>query len=194
MKELLQEALHREDALKELVRQLGLWHQDGTWEALTQWMALLTAIQSSATGPMAERMGTLLADMGPLLSRITDAETLKTLTYVFDHQQVLIAAFSQLVMWQSDGTWEALMDVVNLIKAFKESIGPGTVERMASLAQETGQSLLRMMESDIMPLTLAMMDVTADSWREALDDPKHLTLGAMLHRMKDPRMFKLASR
>lgn len=187
-KELLQEALQQEDALKGLVRQLGLWHQDGTWDALTQWMALLTAIQSSATGPMAERMGTLLADMGPWVSRVTNDDTVKTFTYFLDHQQALILALSQLVTWQSDGTWDSLMDIVNLIKAFKESVSPGTIERISAFVQEAGRSLLRLMESDMMPLALAVMDVTAESWQQAHDDPKHLTLGGMLHRMKDPNV------
>ncbi|PSR24836.1 MAG: hypothetical protein C7B47_13950 [Sulfobacillus thermosulfidooxidans] len=44
------------------------------------------------------------------------------------------------------------------------------------------------MESDMMPLALAVMDVTAQSWQQAHDDPKHLTLGGMLHRMKDPNV------
>jgi uncharacterized protein YjgD (DUF1641 family) len=170
--------------------QLGRWQQDGTWDAVTQFAGLLTAVKSSATAPMAERLGTLISTMGGLVSRVAEPDTMGLMNYLLDNQAVVLGLMQQLVTWQSNGTWQSLTDIIGLVKAAKDSISGPTVEHLSNLAQQGMVILSKFLDSGVLPGGLAVVDVMFQTFQEGFQeaelDPKRLTFGGMFRLMKDP--------
>ena len=189
---MMQEAIIQNPALITVLKQVGQWHEDGTWDALTQFAGILTVVKSSATAPMAERVGTLLSSTGSLVSRLTEADATQMITEVFDNQELVVGLLHQLVTWQSNGTWQTLMDLVGLVNAAKDSISVATVGHLSNLAQEGILILSKVLDSGALPGGLAIVEGMSEAmsmaFQEAEKDTKHLTLTGMFRMMKDPQI------
>lgn len=98
----------------------------------------------------------------------------------------------QLVTWQSNGTWQTLIDLVGLVSAAKESISVATVSHLSTLAQKGILILSEFLDSGALPGGLAifegMSEAMSMAFQEAENDSKHLTLTGMFRMMKDPQI------
>ncbi len=166
--------------------QLAQWQLDGTWDAMTQFASLLTAVKSSATAPMAERLGMALTTLGNLVSRVTGEDSIEMLTSLFDHPDTLTGVLEQLATWQSDGTWQRLLELVTLLMAVMDSLSIATIERLTATTEKAGRTLSTVMDSRAVPISMALLDAMTDAWQDALGDRKSLTLVGMLRLIKEP--------
>ncbi len=185
---LLTHALDHEPALSATVRQLAEWHQDGTWTAMTEFAALLAGIKNSASAPLAERLGTLAAQLGPVVTRLTDAETLSTLDQVLDQQATLRVLLDQLSRWQQDGTWDAVTNLMGLARALQDSLNPLMIERLMTTGTQLGTLVNQLLTDGVAEAALGALRQLGDAQAEARTDPRRVTLGSLLRVIKDPEM------
>ena len=154
--------LEHENAIRLTLSQLADWHENGTWEALTELASLVTAFKESATPQMAERVGTLLSGAGELTAMVTGHESKAMLAEILEHGPALTTAVTQLEHWQHDGTWEALTEFTSLLTAFKSSATPQMAERVASMISSLGTLAGRATESDAMSAINFVLDNQED--------------------------------
>ncbi|NMP25231.1 DUF1641 domain-containing protein, partial [Sulfobacillus sp. DSM 109850] len=149
--------------LAAMIRQLGDWQHNGTWNALTEMVSLVSALRDSATPHLAERLGHLAVGLGQMAGEAGPgvAETVRA---VEDHGADLAAMIRQLGAWQQDGTWDALMQLVTLAKGLQDSLTPHLVERLVSFAGDAVSDLRAALDSGLLDLgiraTHALSDVT----------------------------------
>ncbi len=184
--DILETIIEKHDALTTSLEQLERWQQDGTWTALTDFASLFTAVKNSATPPMAERIGTLLTQLGKLANKVAKTDALPLLDNLLDNQSELLAIMDQLISWQHSGTWDAIVEFTSLMKALQDSVSPQMSERVAQLAQQAGRGMNQMMDSGVVDLTADMISQLTDAFNEAQADSRKVTLGTMLRAIKDP--------
>ncbi|WP_143598843.1 DUF1641 domain-containing protein, partial [Sulfobacillus thermosulfidooxidans] len=187
-KALVTETFDHSAALTDMLAQLGQWHQDGTWRALTEFTALLTAVKNSATPAMAERVGTLMSQFGTLAAKATDSDALHAIDHLLDNQHVLLTMMDQLIVWQKNGTWNALVELTSTAKAIKDSLNPVMIERLATVAQQAGNALNQALTSGLLDLGLDLFAQLTDAFAEAQTDSRKVTLGSMLRMLKEPEI------
>ncbi|WP_053960531.1 DUF1641 domain-containing protein [Sulfobacillus thermosulfidooxidans] len=187
-KALVTETFDHSAALTDMLAQLGQWHQDGTWKALTEFTALLTAVKNSATPAMAERIGTLMSQFGTLATKATDSDALHAIDHLLDNQQGLLTMMDQLIVWQKNGTWNALVELTSTAKAIKDSLNPVMIERLATVAQQAGNALNQALTSGLLDLGLDLFEQLTDAFAEAQTDSRKVTLGSMLRMLKEPEI------
>jgi uncharacterized protein YjgD (DUF1641 family) len=108
------------------------------------------------------------------------------LTSLFDHPDTLIGVLDQLTTWQSDGTWQRLLELVSLVMTVLDSLSIATIERVATTAEKAGRTLSTVMDSRAVPMSMALLDAVSDAWQDALGDRKSLTLVGILRLIKEP--------
>lgn len=178
----------RQAVAHDALDQLAEWKREGVWEAVSQFMALLTSVKNSATAPMVERMGNWAVIMGTLMSRATDADVLSMMESIFEHHEDITVMLDQLGTWQSNGTWHKLVDLVAFVAAAVDSLSVATVEHLTTTVQKTGRNLSAVMDSPALPMSMALLDAIGEARQEAALDSKPLTLRAMLRLIKDPQV------
>lgn len=187
-KAMLAEFLERGPALTAAVTQLDHWQHDGTWEALTDFTSLLTAFKSSATPQMAERVASLMSSLGTLAARATETDAMSAIHFVLDNQESMMSLFRQMIKWQEDGTWAAIVDFSSLIGAFRDGSTAQMIERVAVIVVETSRVLDNAIRSGLLDLGLKIMDAAASSATEAKNDPKRMTATGAIRSIKDPEV------
>ncbi len=186
--ETLAVVFERKQTLQVLLDQVEQWQKDGTWTRLTELAQLLAGIQASATAPLAERLGLLAAQMGPLVARLTEADTQVTLDQLLAHQQDLQSLLDQLAGWQKDGTWAALTQWAGLLKALTDSLNPLMVERLVTTFTQLGEFVNQLISSGGMQMVLYALQQLTEAKTEAQQDPHKITLGSLLRMLKDPEI------
>ncbi len=187
-KTMLAELLERGPALTTAVTQLDHWQHDGTWEALTEFTSLLTAFKSSATPHMAERVASLMSSLGTLAARATETDAISAINFVLDHQEGMMSLLRQLIKWQKDGTWDAIVDFSSLISAFHDGATAPMIERVTDIVVEASRVLDNTIRSGLLDLGLKIMDAAANAATEAKHDPRRMTATGLLRSIKDPEV------
>lgn len=106
--------------LQEILGQVASWHQDGTWETFVHIASLLRATRDSVTPAMAQRVSQLGAELGTLLSDVTQKETMSDFQALLTHHKSLFKGVEQLTQWQQDGTWDSLVGLLGMLRAVTE--------------------------------------------------------------------------
>ncbi|POB10015.1 MAG: DUF1641 domain-containing protein [Sulfobacillus thermosulfidooxidans] len=185
-KKAAQELIERAPSLTQAAAQLDVWQHDGTWDAIKEFTALLTAVKSSASPAMAERVASLLSSLGSLAARASEPETVSALNFVLDNQNAMMSLFQQMVSWQHDGTWAAIVDFSSLISAVRDSATTQMVERVSGIVVEASRALDGAIRSGLLDLGLKIMDAAASAVEEAKADPQKMTAMGLLRALKDP--------
>ncbi len=187
-KVLLEDMLEHGPALTTAVSQLDHWQQDGTWDALTEFTSLLGAFKSSATPQMAERVASLVSSLGTLAARATESDVLTGINYLLDNQDGMMRLLDQMLIWQDDGTWAAIVDFSSLIGAFRDSTTSQMIERVTSIVVEASRVLDSAIRAGLLDLGLKLLDAATKSVEEAKHDKQRITATGMLRAIKDPEV------
>ncbi|MCY0877515.1 MAG: hypothetical protein OWU84_01010 [Firmicutes bacterium] len=172
-------------ALEKTVTQLADWHRHGVWEALVDTASLAAAVKDGLTPSIVERLAGLAAALGTVAGSVGPGVG-ETVSAVEQHGQALAQVVHEVARWQADGTWDALVQVVSLVKALTDSVTPEMLERTLSIVIEGVSALQDAFDSGLLTVGVKMAHALHQAAKTAEGDTGRISATALMRRLREP--------
>ncbi len=184
---IVETAMDNAEGLTTAMQQLGDWQRNGTWKSLTETVSLVAALRDSATPHLAERLSSMAIGLGQIAGEAGPGVA-ETVSAMEDHGADLARMLRQVGAWQQDGTWDALVQLVTLVKGMNDSLTPHLVERVVSFAADAVIDLRAALDSGLLDLGIRAMQALAAATDAARTDASRVTVTGLMRSLKDPEI------
>lgn len=184
---IVEAAMSNADELATAIRVVGEWQRTGTWAALTEAVALLAALRDSATPAIAERLAGIAIGLGQIAGE-AGAGVAETVGAVEEQGFGLAGIIRQVGTWQSDGTWDAIVQLAGLARGLNDSLSPQIVERVTAFAADAVLDLREALDSGLLGLGVRATDALNKSVVAAGHDTTRITLTGLMRSLKEPEI------
>ncbi len=184
---IVETAMDNADALVLAMKQLGDWQRNGTWTSLTEVASLVSALRDSATPQLAERLSSMAIGLGEIAGEAGRgvAETVRAVEH---HGENFAQMLQQLGTWQQDGTWDALMQVVTLVKGLNDSLTPHLVERAMAFVSDAVIDVGTVLDSGLLHVGVRAAEVLSEVTETVAVDTSRVTLTGLMRSLKEPEI------
>lgn len=180
-------AMTNSDGITSAIKELGEWQRTGAWSALTEAVGLASALRDSATPAIAERLAAMAVQVGQIAGDAGPGVA-ETVGAVDESGTSLAAMIRQVGAWQSDGTWDAIVQLAGLARALNDSLSPQIVERVVSFASDAAIDLREALDSGLLGLGIQASQALNQSVKAAETDATRVTLTGLLRSLKEPEI------
>lgn len=180
-------AMSNSDGITSAIEELGEWQRTGAWSSLTEAVALVSALRDSATPAIAERLATMAVQVGQIAGE-AGTGVAETVGAVEENGSELARMIRQVGAWQSDGTWDAIVQLAGLARALNDSLSPQIVERVVSFASDAAIDLREALDSGLLALGIRASEALNQSVKVAETDASRVTLTGLLRSLKEPEI------
>lgn len=184
---IVETAMDNADALTTAMKQLGDWQRNGTWKSLTETVSLVSALRDSATPHLVERLSSMAIGLGQIAGEAGPGVA-ETVSAVEDHGAGLAQMLRQVGAWQQDGTWDALVQLVTLVKGMNDSLTPHLVERVVSFTSDAVIDLRAALDSGLLNLGIRMTQALSEVTDTVRTDTSRVTLTGLMRSLKEPEV------
>lgn len=184
---IVETAMDNADGLTTVMQQLGDWQRNGTWKSLTETVSLAAALRDSATPHLAERLSSMAIGLGEIAGEAGPGVA-ETVSAVEEHGANLAGMIRQVGAWQQDGTWDALVQWMTVVKGVSDSLTPHLVERVVSLASDAVIELRQAMDLGLLDLAMRAAQALPAAADAARTDGSRVTAMGLVRSLKDPEI------